>query len=367
MSSWGVAGCELFEESPISNPSSPVDAELATNFWVSPTTGDKFGIALGIDAFRVRSLPGDYLLTYTTWLGTFYIPFRAVETAKLTIALQPGDAVIDVTLQPGTITDISQGTAFEDNTVIALLGPGGGPIVNWQDVFSIDLNLPVVVLVQGGQVVESENVEDLTGGRSDTFGVYLNGGELQLYVPKGDYLVEYTTTYGMFHVVFRAISQRFVTIPLPSGGTVHYVSIQRGMIPHGVEPIHDEKGVTFYFWSGSSPTLVWYDVFIVNVYLRLIILVEEGEIVTTNPFAIVIILPEIDELPGGTDPGSPGEFGNCGNLSIPAGALPPPGECKVWDPYLPAGQQGPPGACSCANAIPGSCLVDHYGNVTACN
>ncbi|GEM_PF-5883370 len=30
---------------------------------------------------------------------------------------------------------------------------------------------------------------------------------------------------------------------------------------------------------------------------------------------------------------------------IPAGHLPPPGECRIWYPDRPAGQQPPPGGC----------------------
>jgi hypothetical protein len=30
---------------------------------------------------------------------------------------------------------------------------------------------------------------------------------------------------------------------------------------------------------------------------------------------------------------------------VPAGHLPPPGECRIWYPDRPAGQQPPPGAC----------------------
>lgn len=30
---------------------------------------------------------------------------------------------------------------------------------------------------------------------------------------------------------------------------------------------------------------------------------------------------------------------------VPAGHLPPPGECRIWFPDRPAGQQPPPGNC----------------------
>ena len=307
----GLVGCEQDGRSPGGNLSSPVDAGLAGNFAVVPATGNTFGIALGANAFRVRSLAGDYLLTYTTQLGTFYIPYRALATAKLTIGLQPGDTVVDVTLQPGTITDISQGTALEGETVIALPWPGSGTVINWQDAFSADMSLSMVVLVRGGQVVESAQVEDMTGGQSNTFGVYTKEGMLQLYVPQGDYLVEYTTMYGTFHVVFRATWQTFVNIPLQSGDTVLNVSIRRGMIPFGVEPLKDQGKVKIYAWPGASPTRVWSDVFVVNVNISPIFLIQEGEIVTTNPF--VIALAGINVLPPGFDPGVSGEFGGGGD------------------------------------------------------
>ncbi|HSO18718.1 MAG TPA: putative metal-binding motif-containing protein, partial [Desulfosarcina sp.] len=58
--------------------------------------------------------------------------------------------------------------------------------------------------------------------------------------------------------------------------------------------------------------------------------------------------------------------GGCDNLNIPAGALPPPGECKVWNPALEPGQQGPPVDCDCALVQPGTCLIDHNGNALSC-
>lgn len=48
--------------------------------------------------------------------------------------------------------------------------------------------------------------------------------------------------------------------------------------------------------------------------------------------------------------------------SVPPGHLPPPGQCRIWDPSLPPGQQAPPGDCRDLQLrVPlGACLV--YGD-----
>jgi hypothetical protein len=56
----------------------------------------------------------------------------------------------------------------------------------------------------------------------------------------------------------------------------------------------------------------------------------------------------------------------CTGLDIPSGQYPPPGECKVWDPDLDDGQQAEPVSCDCANISPGTCLIDHYGEIVSC-
>lgn len=53
-----------------------------------------------------------------------------------------------------------------------------------------------------------------------------------------------------------------------------------------------------------------------------------------------------------------------GDLGIPKGHLPPPGECKVWFPGKPPGHQPPPQSCASAvrNAPPGAWVITHEGS-----
>jgi hypothetical protein len=49
--------------------------------------------------------------------------------------------------------------------------------------------------------------------------------------------------------------------------------------------------------------------------------------------------------PGNREYGSYFHQHGYANLGIPAGHLPPPGECLLWYPGKPAGHQSPPGKC----------------------
>lgn len=50
-----------------------------------------------------------------------------------------------------------------------------------------------------------------------------------------------------------------------------------------------------------------------------------------------------------------------GNLNIPPGHLPPPGQCRIWYPGQPPGHQPPPGDCYelSRQVPPGAWLVEH--------
>ena len=51
------------------------------------------------------------------------------------------------------------------------------------------------------------------------------------------------------------------------------------------------------------------------------------------------------------------------NVAVPPGHLPPPGECKRWDPDLPPGQQPPPVPCESliGAALGDDLIVTHTG------
>jgi hypothetical protein len=53
------------------------------------------------------------------------------------------------------------------------------------------------------------------------------------------------------------------------------------------------------------------------------------------------------------------------DLAIPAGHLPPPGECKLWYPKREAGQQPPPASCGdlIATPPPDVVVIDHDGRI----
>lgn len=48
---------------------------------------------------------------------------------------------------------------------------------------------------------------------------------------------------------------------------------------------------------------------------------------------------------GGTTSGPYPQHYPAGDFEIPAGHMPPPGECRIWFPDRPPGQQPPPGKC----------------------
>jgi len=103
---------------------------------------------------------GDYLLEYTTTLGTFHIVFQAGNHAIVHIGLQEGDSVIEVSLRNGNMKnavakEVVLATIWENGPVNVYLWPGSS-ISTWEELFEINRNIAPVVLIRGGQVVVSK-------------------------------------------------------------------------------------------------------------------------------------------------------------------------------------------------------------------
>ncbi len=149
----GTVGCEMLGSNSVS-PTAPTDvspgpAQLA-NFWVGRGQ-DKFDITLeGTGAFTVNVLAGSYLLEYVTDLGTFYIVFKADTSVSLTIGLQPGDNVSEVTVQQGTIT-VSDDQALATQEQVLIFAWPADPVL-WGFVFDVDLSVELIILLEGGGI-----------------------------------------------------------------------------------------------------------------------------------------------------------------------------------------------------------------------
>ncbi len=102
------------------------------NFYAGRGLSDEFGAYVGHGEFVVQVPAGEYLLEYTTDLGTFYLVFRATASSLLYIGLQPDDVVHDAIVYTGTITDTS-GETQEHGNVTLFVWPGSARA--WHEVF----------------------------------------------------------------------------------------------------------------------------------------------------------------------------------------------------------------------------------------
>lgn len=170
---FGVISCDQGDES--SSPSG-INPITYSNFDVQGAVSNEYGVNKGDGYFQVN-VPeaGDYRLTYTTELGTFYLLFRAEGGALLTIGLTQYadgtyDEVSEVSLETGAIAEdgsLNAGNmsivvigivtvySWQDNhgNPIPWQGPGGSNPQNSQAVtFTSQL---VIILITGGQVQSS--------------------------------------------------------------------------------------------------------------------------------------------------------------------------------------------------------------------
>lgn len=184
-----ILSCQLFEADKQQSPTGPQFSALAqANFWASEGTSEEFGVYKGNTYFLVQTPVGEYLLTYTTHAGTFFLVFRAERSAQLFIGLHTGDEVREAMLYTGTIRDTSNPVINGPITLYSELGASS----SWRSLFAVDSS-PGIPLI-GGVGVK-----------------YIPGEVLELYLTlKGAYLLTYKTTLGTFEHEFTASKDNFV-------------------------------------------------------------------------------------------------------------------------------------------------------------
>lgn len=116
-----LVSCHRDEKNSPTTPDQNVTA--LSNFYASESKADQFeATEIGKEYFRVNvGAPGDYLLTYRTTLGTFYLVFRTEKFALLTIGLNKDDEVFDAWIQSGQLTE--QALAGTQNAKPLISGP----------------------------------------------------------------------------------------------------------------------------------------------------------------------------------------------------------------------------------------------------
>ena len=144
----GLIGCHFWKEN-AQAPTAPVETISArdmANFYTSRDVSAAFEWNHredGRDVFCVN-IPqiGEYVLSYTTLLGTFHIVFRADQPAYLYIGILENDVVSAVTLERGVISETAV-PLLVDQDVTRYATPHI-PEVVWTSVFTPEqpINLP---------------------------------------------------------------------------------------------------------------------------------------------------------------------------------------------------------------------------------
>lgn len=157
----GVMSCNDDQSSTLSAPPIPMfpsswepnerDSVLPSSFTARRGSSCQFSAVAGKESFDVTAPAGDFRITYTTWLGTFYVAARATECASMTIGLQPCDEVKAVSIQKGSIAGIGCGT-WPSGPVTLYSWPCGGA-TECSQVFTADpASAPVTLLSGGGSL-----------------------------------------------------------------------------------------------------------------------------------------------------------------------------------------------------------------------
>ena len=96
--------------------------------------------------FQISVPTGEYLLTYTTTIGTFYVAFRATNASILFIGLTSGVSVSEASVQKGKIINETQRN-WQSNSVTLFAWPDGPA---WNGVFQSDGSTAVVLIKNQG-------------------------------------------------------------------------------------------------------------------------------------------------------------------------------------------------------------------------
>ena len=152
-----IIGCKEKHTRQITSPSiplhplweNPTGDTSQSNFWTEGGNGD-FGASTGEGECRISTPAGDFLLAYTTQLGTFHISFRATQNAILHIGLTPNDTVSEVILYKGTCTG-TPSTTWSSDTVHVYSWPGSDS-PTWQSVFTKNAASAPITLISGGNI-----------------------------------------------------------------------------------------------------------------------------------------------------------------------------------------------------------------------
>ena len=139
-----IIGCSQEKESPVAPRSNAI-----LNFYTTRSESNQFEYRKGNEIFCLNiPIAGDYLLSYTTNNGTFYIVFRAQKSARLYVGLEDADALQALSLYKGVVS-VSASPLQHDGDVILYASPSS-PEVAWGSVFTFVSDNAQIELQKGG-------------------------------------------------------------------------------------------------------------------------------------------------------------------------------------------------------------------------
>ena len=126
------------------------DNQNQINFW-SEKGKEEFAVSLDSNGeFRLNIPAGEYLVTYSTRYGTFRLVLHASENVILHIGLSEGDAVSQLSIQKGKISQDSSNV--QQHGTVTLYAWPGSDSPDWQETFSAGSHSSPIILVDKGQI-----------------------------------------------------------------------------------------------------------------------------------------------------------------------------------------------------------------------